>query len=178
MECGKGDYRDDDNLSISGDEDVSTLNDLAEDPMISPSSIVPEKEKITIDTDRLQESAKSTFHFEQEDNKDKVWEEIFEFEERMRKNGGDLTFPLPPNPPNQPPSADGARKRYSPPRVTIKTEPDAYAHDPSFEFESSEKGASSTAAVKPSKSPATPFKPSKFEHSKNLLSYLILFNST
>ena len=29
MECGKGDYRDDDNLSISGDEDVSTLNDVA-----------------------------------------------------------------------------------------------------------------------------------------------------
>lgn len=29
MECGRGDYRDDDNLSISGDEDVSTLNDMA-----------------------------------------------------------------------------------------------------------------------------------------------------
>ena len=29
MECGKGDYREDDNLSISGDEDVSTLNDMA-----------------------------------------------------------------------------------------------------------------------------------------------------
>ena len=115
------------------------------DQLISPT--VPEKEKITIDTDRLHDSAKSTFHFEQEDNKDKVWEEIFEMEQRMRRNGvGD--FPLPPTLP-QPPVETRPRKRYSPPRVTIKTEPDAYAHDPSFEFESSEKG--STTSIKPSK---------------------------
>lgn len=63
IECGRGDYVDDDNLSISGDEDVSTLNDTAEDHLnLQP---VLEKEKITIDTDRLQESAKNTFHFEQ-----------------------------------------------------------------------------------------------------------------
>ena len=115
--------------------------------MISPT--VPEKEKITIDTDRLQESAKSTFHFEQDDNKDKVWEEIFEFEERMRRSGGDPIIPLSSNPPLQPPGETRVRKRFSPPRVTIKTEPDAYAHDPSFEFESSEKG--STTSIKPSK---------------------------
>ena len=116
------------------------------DQLISPT--ISEKEKITIDTDRLHDSAKSTFHFEQEDNKDKVWEEIFEMEQRIRRNGGEFPL-LPTNPGTHPnPAETRPRKRYSPPRVTIKTEPDAYAHDPSFEFESSEKG--STASIKPS----------------------------
>ena len=110
----------------------------------------PRKAKIDVETEELKSPASATFLFEQEDNKDKVWEEIRAMDERMRMKD---TGPFPPTPRTSQPS-DGASTSAAPtvpppqmPMIQLKAEPDA--NNPSFEFESSNK--SPLPKIKPSK---------------------------